>query len=928
MKKIILPLILLLLLSQGIFAQKEYYNWYFGYRLGLDFNPDGENPKKLNNGGMHALEGCSTISDSDGNLLFYSNGESVWNKEHQIMDNGDNLGGHYSSTQACLIAKQPGNNKLYYIFTTGGYENLSMKLHYSIVDMDKNNGLGSVISKKNLLYESTTEKLAGIRHRNGNDIWIIARELGVNNFKVYFLDSTGLSYSHDNQAGIQINKIDNGSLEGYMKFSHDAKMLAMTNRIIGCLEIFSFNNENGMIEDSLQICGPELGSGLYGLEFSFDCSKLYVSSFCYDEEIDDEGKLYQINLNAGSPDEIRQSVIVLYPNNNNDLKMAALQMGPDKKIYMAEHGNYNISVIDKPNNSSYLCDFRLRDIKMENTGNPFYGLPNFVQEGEYQHLLLEAGDVCEGDIIYLSAELSNTYKGDYSWTGPNGYTSEEQYPVIVNATTDLEGYYYVQANYKNNTFLDSIYVKVDGYYVDIQGDNELCDGGSANLEIETNTEYYECIWSTGETTKSIEIDSPGVYSVWVINSNNCEQTDTFEITKAPPPDVAITGDLALCEGVSGILYTDKTFSEYLWSTGETTSVIETNSPGEYYVEIKDSNGCIGYDTVEVKSILEWGIEIEAEIAQFDTIYVGSQQTLDLRIKNIGLYEVSINIDISSNNNIFGFDTDTYEFNLDIDEETFLPLTFRPDDLIDFYDTLIIEVLQPCPKTYKLPVTGSGKVKMLARLPNLTFKINDYVCIPVYASLINAEGLSSDAAFNAGVLIDAELMDTEQSGVIIGNTRHCTYNNENAVITDEESIVAEICGNVMLGSKDVSTLEFSGFDWLDSHVEETFENGSVTLEGLCIRNYKRLDITEPTTLNISPNPVNEYINITVNSDENGLFQLTLYNIQGREITHWEWKSSGPFAKEINFNCGNLISGVYIIELKSPWNKKFDRIIIGK
>src|SRR5690606_7299225 len=96
-------------------AQNEANIWYFGENAGLDFNSGS--PIALLDGQLNTLEGCSTISDSDGNLLFYSDGIKVWNKNHQIMLNGTGLHGHVSSTHSALIIPKPNNSNIYYIFT-------------------------------------------------------------------------------------------------------------------------------------------------------------------------------------------------------------------------------------------------------------------------------------------------------------------------------------------------------------------------------------------------------------------------------------------------------------------------------------------------------------------------------------------------------------------------------------------------------------------------------------------------------------------------------------------------------------------------------------------------------------------------------------------------------------------------------------------
>lgn len=84
--------LLLLVLSLNIFVvfgQNEANNWYFGYNAGLSFSTDPPTP--LTNGALVTGEGSAVISDVNGNLLFYTDGSTVWNANHVVMPNGTGL---------------------------------------------------------------------------------------------------------------------------------------------------------------------------------------------------------------------------------------------------------------------------------------------------------------------------------------------------------------------------------------------------------------------------------------------------------------------------------------------------------------------------------------------------------------------------------------------------------------------------------------------------------------------------------------------------------------------------------------------------------------------------------------------------------------------------------------------------------------------
>jgi hypothetical protein len=128
-------------------------HFYFN-NLSLNFNNGTGDPtvgtSPIINPGQ---ESTTTISDVNGNLLFYSDGIQVYNRNNVVMPNGSGLLGNSSSTQSCLATPYPGNPNWYYLFTNDAVENnLDNGLRYNIIDMTLANGLGDIIpSTKNTL---------------------------------------------------------------------------------------------------------------------------------------------------------------------------------------------------------------------------------------------------------------------------------------------------------------------------------------------------------------------------------------------------------------------------------------------------------------------------------------------------------------------------------------------------------------------------------------------------------------------------------------------------------------------------------------------------------------------------------------------------------------------------------------------------------
>ena len=171
----ILISIFLLLLNLNSNAQKETILWYFGSHAGLDFNFTP--PHILTNSAMTSTASSSSICDPQGNLLFYTDGRTVYNRNHLVMKNGSGLNGGYWNTgtsMSGIIIPKPGNSKQYYIFTPSDYYN--PKLFYSIVDMTRDGGLGEVILKNRFLLDSVVGRITAVKHGNNKSIWVVTHK--------------------------------------------------------------------------------------------------------------------------------------------------------------------------------------------------------------------------------------------------------------------------------------------------------------------------------------------------------------------------------------------------------------------------------------------------------------------------------------------------------------------------------------------------------------------------------------------------------------------------------------------------------------------------------------------------------------------------------------------------------------------------------
>jgi gliding motility-associated-like protein len=390
-----------LYVTNWAFAQKENNNWYFGQKAGITFNSGS--PIALASSKMNTNEGSISVSDPEGNLLFYSDGSTIWNRNHVPMLNGTGLMGHISATQSVLAVPLPGSRSIYYIFTVDGAENsLVNGLRYSILNLSLDGGLGGITNTKNVLLETpVTEKLTAVRHSNNKDYWILAHKWNSDAFLTYELTSSGIS----NTAVISnVGSVHDGSSYsnaiGQMKANREGTKIALAIYGLNKFELFDFNAFTGSVSNAKTTNAPLFLP--YGVEFSGDGKKLYGSVFIFDQTADN---LLQFNL--ADPAGLN----AIYPINPGVSRIQALQIGPDNKIYCNPATNF-LAVINDPNSLGFTCDFNKNGISL-NGKLSLHGLPNMIITAR-KPLATDLGadtTLCIGDSFTLGPEAitGNSY---------------------------------------------------------------------------------------------------------------------------------------------------------------------------------------------------------------------------------------------------------------------------------------------------------------------------------------------------------------------------------------------------------------------------------------------------------------------------------------------------------------------------------------
>lgn len=562
-----------LILPSICFAQRGN-NWYFGSNAGLTFNTSPPTP--LMDGNISTQEGCATLSDSNGKILLYSDGITVYNKDHVVLAN--DLTGDPSSTQSAIIVPVPASPTLVYIFTV---REKAGRLCFSVIDLAMNGGSGGFVSKNTELLVRSTEKITAVNNATGDGVWIIGHEWPNNKFYAWLLTPAGLDTPVVSSTGTIVLSTTSHAI-GYLKASPNGKKLAMAVPAARVMEVLDFDATNGHITNPVDLTEQRMGvTGIYGVEFSADSKYLYGANF---------SELYQLKMPV-SPGNVKDQGILLSVSPSPAV-YGALQLAPDGKIYLARENKPFLGVIDEPQNAGTACNFvedgvslngRLSHIGLPSFNQSFFRYSGFVStnlciDGPPTEFRLNPGDSNFDKVQWdFGDPLSGNANTSMELSPLHKFSKAGTFEIIV--TTYTNG---VPTPFKESV---TIYSKPA---VSLGPDLALLYGQTATLTAGVNTDTY--LWNTGETTNSYTVTKPGMYNVTVTNQGGCSSTDEVVVSYDQLITVTLPEEISICAGNTVTLDAKMPGATYTWSTGSKASSISVADAGTYWVDVLNAYG--------------------------------------------------------------------------------------------------------------------------------------------------------------------------------------------------------------------------------------------------------------------------------------------------------------------------------------------------
>lgn len=574
--------------------------WYFGKNAGLDFNPLPDDPvKAISNPVMDTPEGTATVSDRNGQVIFFTDGNTVWARDFSVLGTG--IGGDPGSTQSSLIIPVPGNETLYYIFTTQEIYGGQFRLSYSLFDMTVGT-FGALVKTNVLLFEKSTERITG----NGG--WLIAHEFGNNSFRAYPITAQGIGNPVITSIGSDHTNEMQG--RGYMKLGPQNRLAVAlsTPGVSNVVEVFDFADSTGVVSNFRTLNLNNTTGQVYGVEFGAGGNKLFAT-------LSNPGasKLYEFAFDTlGRPYEIKPPQSA----NNINEELGAIQIGPDGQLYVAVKGKQYLGMINVNGDTTVTSTFNVSQRPLLPGTSSNLGLPNFTQiiSDPTQGPSINVTGLCFGDSTFFVGSGTDPID-TLAWFFGDGSGQKGANLTNVQHLYAAAGTYTVRLRISNRCvgFITELTRTITITLPPVLplSPVSICTPPQALDANPTNAPNLGYEWSTGDTTKVIYISNQGTYTVTITNKvTGCNSTGDIEAFPSLTT-IDLGPDSTVCSSPGGGLTLDTriapAFPFHTWRRNGTdlgntgpTQFVDLSAAGVfmYTVQFDDvGSGCYVRDTV-------------------------------------------------------------------------------------------------------------------------------------------------------------------------------------------------------------------------------------------------------------------------------------------------------------------------------------------
>ena len=496
--------------------------------------------------------------------------------------------------------------------------------------------------------------------------------------------------------------------------------------------------------------------------------------------------------------------------------------------------------------------------------------------------------ICNGDSTLLESKYDVPH---YSYDWNTGATTKSIYVsqsgnyklIIIDTRTGC-----IDSTEIAIKVEDNLQPKIDG--------GDICSGESARLEVLPNDPSYTYLWSNGELTPVIVVKTAGTYSV-TVSKAGCVGTAEYTVNESPIPTFEILGESTICNNESATLSSSEDFEEYLWSTNEITKEIEVTEAGTYTLTVTDENGCSASKSFTVEKY-ELSFDISKGNIDFGKVYITDNPMDSVIIINTSGVDVVM---------------DLGQPTMLLDGQSFkLKKTLKPESLGAYTDSYLLHITDPCDTVITIPITARVYARTTISTEDVYTQIGQTETVPVY---LECEADLPVQEYTITTDVDRTSFFTNDSYTI----------NQNQPIDKNRTNIHNLTGTILLSNSLEYDITFPNYTFTNPYIEVIEQPGKIFIDSVCAFSYRNIQLIEPTTLDISPNPASEQLNIDITTGVQGTMKLELVATDGRVIYTDDWTQSTR-TKQMQINTLAIPSGLYQVRLITPYDAITKSVIV--
>jgi gliding motility-associated-like protein len=462
-------------------------------------------------------EGIAHIENDKGQVIILVNSSGIYDLNGNQMPGSTGILAHPSSTEI-VICRKPLSSNLFFVI----YNNqLCSSLFYSVVDINKRNGLGDVIELNKSLDDKSqyAEGLEIVKVPCSNNFLLLAYQC-YSGFVKFEITPEGFSIPQ------VIYRMTANPFGGRGELDYRKGKLGYGMTFSNKAFLADFDPSTGTVDNPRTISFGAT-NGIYGLEFSADASRMYVTDldnrnlfgqaispnlFCY---VVSTGAILSWTLS-------NQSNCV----GSNPQGLGQIEIGKDLNLYVPVIGACKMFVVRQADSNPVID-------QIETTSVLSAGISDHIKSEFLDEFILDEPVIssskrnlilCRNESIKL--ETTSDPNGSYQW-----YLNKVRLPNQTSNSIMVSeaGEYYVQVKNRNECAQSSsilTILKSPLLPIDLGRDTILCQNSSIKVSVDGSGGAIS--WNDNDTLSLKTFDKSGNYSV-MVSKDGCIEYDSIQI---------------------------------------------------------------------------------------------------------------------------------------------------------------------------------------------------------------------------------------------------------------------------------------------------------------------------------------------------------------------------------------------------------------